>query len=553
MCGIVYAHNRLGQPVNDSILQQFDNQRTRGTQGFGLFDGEFGNMVHHSKEDGILKWLVKYPSNMILFHHRFPTSTVNVKRAAHPFSTGDYFGKTQYILVHNGSIRNADELFVDHAELEIEYKSLLDDLTFNDSEALLWDFALTMEGKQKEMKAYGAIALVCMKLVDGKVDRLLFARNNNPLNLYRDKNNISLSSEGAGDPIKSDVLYNYNYKLNRITTKPMDIPSFNPIHNPSSYEYKGGYSQNSGFRGSPSFSPGAYTPGSYASVGDNACNPTTTRDRRDAGSYPSIFDCNCDEIGWENCEYHGDFANDSEFTFSNESVSTDGFDSLRDAIDDKANDDDVAYEAWWKDHELSATTANEGTETPQQAGNWLGAELLRKFGSLVDAAVRAKAASKDKGERKRASFDGEVYELDEKTQLMLPIAKPLATSISPKVVRDIADTGESLSDALKRQTDRRSAENIMLIRRGVMPKDGEVESEYMSFLAGVKGHFEQAYWAIELAYEDAENTPDTVDNIRKRVILEKVLERISTDPEYDNENSISSIWEAIWQQTPATA
>ena len=92
MCGIVYAEDFNGNPVNNSIMQIFDKQRHRGTQGFGLFDGQEMNMVHETKEDSILKWLVKYDSNQLLFHHRNPTSTINVKRAAHPFSTKKYFG-----------------------------------------------------------------------------------------------------------------------------------------------------------------------------------------------------------------------------------------------------------------------------------------------------------------------------------------------------------------------------------------------------------------------------------------------------------------------------
>src|SRR5258708_5853048 len=104
MCGIIYSHNFEGLPVNNDVLQQYDKQKTRGQQGFGIFDGQKMNMIHAAKEDKILKWLCRYDSNLLLMHHRFPTSTINVKRAAHPFSTKKYLGDTQYILVHNGSI-----------------------------------------------------------------------------------------------------------------------------------------------------------------------------------------------------------------------------------------------------------------------------------------------------------------------------------------------------------------------------------------------------------------------------------------------------------------
>lgn len=224
MCGIAYGHNFDGSPVNNDILQQFDLQRHRGLEGFGLFDGQEMHMVHAAKEDRILRWLVKYDSNLILFHHRNPTSTINIKRTAHPFTTHKYFGDTQYILVHNGHINNSKILRTEHEKLGIKYQSKLHDGTFNDSESLLWDFALTMEGKQDRLYASGGIAFICLKIVKGKLDKMYFGRNVSPLNLFRDKDGIRLSSEGKGEPIDPHMLYTYNYALNRLTTRFFDVP-----------------------------------------------------------------------------------------------------------------------------------------------------------------------------------------------------------------------------------------------------------------------------------------------------------------------------------------
>jgi predicted glutamine amidotransferase len=235
MCGIVYKHNIDGKPVNNDILQQFDKQRSRGTQGFGLFDGQEMNIFKSAKEDKILKWLVKYNSNLIMFHHRFPTSTINVKRAAHPMSTKKYFGNTQYILVHNGVIRNSKDLFAGHAKLDIDYQTMLADLTFNDSESLLWDFALTIEGKQERMKSKGDLAFICVKTVDGKLDTMYFGRNGRPLHLYRAKDTVELSSEGRGDDIKVQTLYTYKYNTNQLTKKPMAFTQ------PEDHSYYGNY------------------------------------------------------------------------------------------------------------------------------------------------------------------------------------------------------------------------------------------------------------------------------------------------------------------------
>ena len=228
MCGIVYAEDFQGNPVNNLIMQQFDQQRNRGIEGFGIFDGVRKHLVHEAKENKILNWLVNHDSSLLLMHHRFPTSTINVKPACHPFSTKDYFGDTQYIMVHNGMIRNSDDLYVKHQELGIDYQSLLRDMTFNDSEALMWDLALTLEGKQDHLTAYGSIAFICLKLEGGVLSKMYFGRNTSPLNMYREKSGIMLSSEGEGEAIDTQKLYTWNYALKRLTKREMNIPSYDP-------------------------------------------------------------------------------------------------------------------------------------------------------------------------------------------------------------------------------------------------------------------------------------------------------------------------------------
>jgi predicted glutamine amidotransferase len=244
MCGIAFKANFENRGnVNKAIIKQYKRQQWRGRQGFGLFsydeDKQRGYIVKEAKEDNILRYLKKnsHRSKFIMFHHRFPTSTINVAEAAHPHSTYDYFGNVQYVLVHNGVIRNAADLFAKHQELGIEYRSFLSDLTFNDSESLLWDFALTMEGKQKEMTAKGDMAFICMKLIDGKLDRMYFGRNNRPLNLYRDKDTIELSSEGRGESIQDGWLYTWNYQTKRLTKRVMEFPLYQPFRSSNIPKY----------------------------------------------------------------------------------------------------------------------------------------------------------------------------------------------------------------------------------------------------------------------------------------------------------------------------
>jgi hypothetical protein len=237
MCGLVYYQSLNQLAVNELVWDQYQKQKHRGTEGFGLFDGQF--TVKAAVEKRIKNWMKrdKNGSDMMLFHHRFPTSTINVKRAAHPFNTGDYFGKTKYVLAHNGVVRNPTELKEAHEKLGIKYQSVLADGTFNDSEALLWDFALLMESKQEEMKAYGGIAFICIKMTDNKLDKMFFGRNpGRPLHLSRTKDLISLSSEGEGEEIKENRLYTYNYGLNRLTDRHFRIPAFDPSFTASDWD-----------------------------------------------------------------------------------------------------------------------------------------------------------------------------------------------------------------------------------------------------------------------------------------------------------------------------
>lgn len=159
-----------------------------------------------------------------------PTSTINVRNACHPFSTGDIY-ETEYILIHNGMISNDVELANAHDKLGIEYHSNQPDGTFNDSEALLWDVAEYLEGKQDALKAYGMIAFICMAIPkDGrKHTKLYFGRNSqSPLHMQLDDTMIFLSSEGEGESIDTNTLYTYDYRTHVLKTSELTINSYNP-------------------------------------------------------------------------------------------------------------------------------------------------------------------------------------------------------------------------------------------------------------------------------------------------------------------------------------
>jgi hypothetical protein len=177
-----------------------------------------------------------------------PTSTSNVKNACHPFSTGDYFKKTTYVLIHNGIITHwkAKSLYEEHKKLGIKYTSLQDDNRFNDSEALLWDFALTMEKKQKELKVQGSIAFICLAMErnakniygKNKNDKIYFGRNSNPLYYKNLHNKITISSESKSSKavlIESDKLFTYNHLDKILNIKNFEIPQYQSSHSGVNY------------------------------------------------------------------------------------------------------------------------------------------------------------------------------------------------------------------------------------------------------------------------------------------------------------------------------
>lgn len=229
MCGLVFKFNRDGTSVVNDVLTQYDKQKYRGQQGFGVFDGERRKVYRVKTEDKILKYLVSHDSSHIMFHHRFPTSTINVPQAAHPLRTGKHFGDTEYIMVHNGVIRNSGAMYGKHSRMGITYSTMLPDVSFNDSESLLWELALTIEGRQQAIESYGDMAFIMAKLVKGQLKTLYFGRQGRPLQIFKSKATLELSSEGRGVPIPINMLHTYDYNSASLTTKRMELPAYAPF------------------------------------------------------------------------------------------------------------------------------------------------------------------------------------------------------------------------------------------------------------------------------------------------------------------------------------
>lgn len=241
MCGLLYIKNEDGSSVNKLIKKAYLNQRVRGVKGFGLLarvidpemDGKpqfHYNIVHEVTERRILKYLKNHQSSEIMFHHRQPTSTGNVKNACHPFSTKNHFGNKEFILIHNGIISNDFELAQAHYEGGIDYSSVQNAGGFNDSEALLWDVSLTLMGLQEKPKAVGSCAFICLEkdLSDPSKNKLHYYRNaGNPLFMHRNDKVMKILSQIApgqkADLVPADTLFTYNYENDSILSSAFKV------------------------------------------------------------------------------------------------------------------------------------------------------------------------------------------------------------------------------------------------------------------------------------------------------------------------------------------
>lgn len=206
------------------VKSSYKGQRHRGTEGFGFYSPDEDRLTHNVGETQILRLLRKYKSAEIMFHHRYPTSTKNVRNACHPFSTKDRF-ENQYIGMHNGVVYNDLEVGLKQLENGIKYVSMQDDGSYNDSEVLVYDIAEYLEGLKDEIECYGNIAFIIIKRnKHGEKEALYYGHNSgSPLILNKKNGAFSLTSEGQGKKVKTQTLFRYDYETGETTESPMKI------------------------------------------------------------------------------------------------------------------------------------------------------------------------------------------------------------------------------------------------------------------------------------------------------------------------------------------
>ena len=268
MCGIVYIRRTDGGKIIKTLWKKYNAQKTRGKDGFGFVAvdnrGMMSEYCRAADEKSIKKSLdAHHGAREILFHHRTPTSTVNVKETAHPIKVSLASSKYDYYVIHNGIISNDDELKKAHNAQGIAYTTEISTqytvgsvvyrgaTKFNDSEALAVDLVLTFENAQSTSRAKGSVAFVAYQIhrITGKVIALYYGHNAGaPLILTRGNNIMALTSEGISDyhnALADDVIYRYDYATDKTAKMTATLSSYAVI-TPYGYGYSGygyGYSR----------------------------------------------------------------------------------------------------------------------------------------------------------------------------------------------------------------------------------------------------------------------------------------------------------------------
>lgn len=252
MCGLVGVWSKKGRPVKDRVIDLFTRQKKRGTDGFGylaIHKGKLVNIGRAKTEAGIKSLLNKENAEIILFHHRFPTSTANTLGTTHPIKVENDELEYDYYFAHNGVISNHTLLkgvheklgyiyHTEHTEVEsVRYTDgrveLLEDkkVKYLDSEALAIELARFCDDKADEIDARGAVAFWGIRLIKGTdiVDKIYFGKNmGRDLKTEKKRKFFSISSETGAD-LEDMQMFSWNMEENQLYKEDLPIDKAAPV------------------------------------------------------------------------------------------------------------------------------------------------------------------------------------------------------------------------------------------------------------------------------------------------------------------------------------
>lgn len=244
MCGLALCISKRKKHTGQRVLDLYKKQEHRGKQGFGILSIKNGKLlpVFRAKYEFAAKaHLVKDNADIILFHHRFPTSTKNVLGATHPIFVSHPELEYDYYIQHNGVINNHHTLKIEHNKLGYVYTTEFKEVTFaeykdgtreemdtkiavfNDSESLAIEIARWLEDKKESIGARGAAAFQGIAMYKGtdKVHSLFFGKNKGRDLCVQDTSKWYIISSETGDDIEDMKLWRMNIETEEWTEQPL--------------------------------------------------------------------------------------------------------------------------------------------------------------------------------------------------------------------------------------------------------------------------------------------------------------------------------------------
>jgi len=238
MCGIIgFIGREGGEHAQEFVMNQYEDQQSRGGKGFGVITADKDNVTvrRSTGETKALIDVARTVDPVIIFHHRYPTSTENKRDQTHPMEVSHDELKYDYLIVHNGVINNSHELFKRHTEeLGYVYKTYTAPESkyngygyassgyysrFNDSESLAIEIARFLEGKEKVIGTSGSAAFLGIKLKKGTkraVSIFWGSNGGNPLDFMETEHGILLASELGSDAYATSKNEFYELKFKDI-------------------------------------------------------------------------------------------------------------------------------------------------------------------------------------------------------------------------------------------------------------------------------------------------------------------------------------------------
>ena len=247
MCGLAFVATKKQKYTGKRVYDLYTKQKSRGKDGFGYIaiqDGKIVNLKRTLTEEGVKKTIFEETAEIILLHHRYPTSTPNTLGTAHPIFVSNDELEYDYYVMHNGVISNHRSLKNDHDELGYVYNTEYiektyitynngvseflteGDTKYNDSESLAIEIARYFEGKHHTIDAVGAAAVFVVTLEKGtkNVIDIAYGQNYGRSLARQDKKGwVLIASEGPGKEVPPMKFYHFNPKTFVTTESDMSM------------------------------------------------------------------------------------------------------------------------------------------------------------------------------------------------------------------------------------------------------------------------------------------------------------------------------------------